>query len=414
MSFKTSVFPSVCCLRYAIFAVGALWFSLTVEANPVVFHAQDTSGFEDGSLANDSCFSVSLSDVQIKLLASSSWDREMQALALYDSLEKNMIFIKPGGGIVGSSGSGGNVMFSKATNRIRIGLGDDLGFLTPKRIDWLGGDLLPINRLILTADNPPMKSLDGLRYRVKTIHDFFPFNDGLFVTGLLQADGSEQTSPGFFTIPSPFSDSRAVEPILPINIGQNIILYDYYPFLTGWNDEVFFFTFNNEVPRLNRYSPRADPELQNEIPGVSWERIRSFSTFQRFSDLMAELSDSSMPIGLWNQDGALYVALQKAESQTRWVIQKIELGYLEGNLIAELKAELALPFNEGSHLSVVPGDSHWYFITKSSVDEQYQQDLLNLIQIPSSWIENPRESPLLVGKENLLVGEENRVTCLRR
>lgn len=168
---------------------------------------------------------------------------------------------------------------------------------------------------------------------------------------------------------------------------------DYYlighHYLAAIGEEMFFIAMG-DTATLYEYSKGPAPRKLNAIP-QKFTKVPELPIATGKSSLKPKfdkLEISTVVTGLYAQGRFLYLLTREPNNgATQWHLHQIDPA------LDRLIGSTLLP-THASHLTVVPSPNTWYFFEKSSLDNRGRQSIKSLLEIPTSWINSPKQSPI--------------------
>jgi hypothetical protein len=139
--------------------------------------------------------------------------------------------------------------------------------------------------------------------------------------------------------------------------------------------------------------PSGKDELQRlEVdirPLMSLPSLHDYTTPQEYVQLMKEVEESTMPIGLYGWEEDLYVVWrnQEAPGGQEWYLTKIDIspGQDPSSSVFRVVGHATLP-TSANHLMAVPGPEYWAFIEKGTVEGFGIQNVERVQYVPAARI----------------------------
>jgi hypothetical protein len=164
-----------------------------------------------------------------------------------------------------------------------------------------------------------------------------------------------------------------------------------YPMLAAVGRDVYALAVEDSFPVLYRFPKDGPPvRLAGALPReIADRRLPTLPNLVVGSDyrlVMKTVEESRMPAGLYGWNNSLFVLYRAPESQgTRWTIARIA-----GGQVTKL---VPLP-TRANHVTLIPGPEHWALLEKGPIQELGNQELQQVILIPSTRFEGNLQTPL--------------------
>jgi hypothetical protein len=250
------------------------------------------------------------------------------------------------------------------------------GFL----LEMADGSLVGLDKqLQVTRENTlTQKSLAG--EHVGSLYQWTVTGDKLVGFGTLTKTGQSYEL-GFLR--APLQPAGKVEMLKPFANGDFYLLG--YSYLATLGDDVYFVLMDKH-PAIYRVTPgstkveklKSFPDEYQVLPDFRSPPARGpKSAPARF----AELETFSMPVGLYAQNGMLYLLTRQPAGMgaTAWWLFKIDPR--KDAILGRTK----LP-TTANHLTLVPTEGSWFAIERGRVEEKQRQQIQSMVVLPSAAI----------------------------
>lgn len=114
------------------------------------------------------------------------------------------------------------------------------------------------------------------------------------------------------------------------------------------------------------------------------------------SELFEYIEQQNMVAGVYGKGNAIYVLARMAndiDANTIWLLYKIDPGESENSRKNRQLGVVQLP-TSSSHIMLQPIEDRWLVIERGAIEDWGNQEIDSILQIDSSWIDNPVDSPL--------------------
>jgi hypothetical protein len=204
--------------------------------------------------------------------------------------------------------------------------------------------------------------------------DVFSFSDIKTVT----ATGKVDWTCGFVRFPLTDPSHLAVLDQLPWASSLRLFNRLGFQYLAALGDTAF--TLRMDDLRIYRQVGNSPLEpLSVALPAVTRPpSLPPFETQDDFSTVMAAVETSTMPIGIYAWNDALFVVTRVFDgSSTTWTITKIDP--TSGNILGTATIPTV-----ANHLTIAPGPTHWAFIEKGPVTSWNEEQVIPTVLFVSA------------------------------
>ncbi len=315
------------------------------------------------------CAEVSLSQPQPRWISSASFVKALESIAIIDPVQ-NQIFLTTARGRSGAAKLG---IQGKPATISRTSTGFVLSTVD-QRLYLLDKLLRPI------GSNDLVKASIGSRGTLVSTYQSVVSGSEFFSFGAVKTAANKFRF-GFFRVPAETPSN--FEFLLDFDDVEYYLLgHQYLASLNGHEYAVLMSGKASIIEFLPDGSQRnleVIPDSYRQVNKLETDTSRPHAE----EDLFREIEKMSIPVGLYGQDGFLYLLTRernpKPRSGTLWQLFPIDPEHLE------VSRPLQIP-TTANHLTVVNSEDNWYFIEKGPVQEDGSQDIGKMLIIPNASI----------------------------
>lgn len=323
------------------------------------------------------CSRLSLKQAQPLWISSTAFLDSLGKIAIVDPLRNNLLLVSPedgesvpyGGAELGISS---NEMVPAIVNPTSEGF--DLA-MVDRRTFSFDRDLKVVNiQDLVKASASPGGTILG-------VYDSVLTGDHFFSVGAFR-NSAGKFRLGFFR--GSRSDPAKLQILGDIPSASYYILGHQYLASMGGND---YAVLMSEHPVILEYARNGRKRVLDVIPEKPYNvpKLKTVPTGPRSDEPMyREIEGLSIPVGLYAQDGLLYLLTRKPGQGRGTIWQLLQIDPRRGKVIG---SPMLLP-TIANHLTIAESAKEWFVFEKGAVQPAGNQQITTVLVIPSSGIKS--------------------------